>query len=124
MATFFEVVVTILDYQMKFQLDNAFSSSAEIAKFMGSFGQWCGIRVTVQVLRTICRKTSYELCRTAPRVSGTSGTHSKHGLLECPGQRLVRNAQYIPHFLCDKKQAVHGSTIPRTLHHGETPPPL
>ena len=39
-ATFFEVIVTVLDYQMKFQLDNAFSNPTDIAHYMASFGQW------------------------------------------------------------------------------------
>uniref|UniRef100_A0A7S1N3C9 ADP,ATP carrier protein n=1 Tax=Eutreptiella gymnastica TaxID=73025 RepID=A0A7S1N3C9_9EUGL len=38
-ATFYEVIGTVLDYQMKFQLDSEFSSAAEVAAFMGGFGQ-------------------------------------------------------------------------------------
>eukprot|EP00668_Euglena_longa_P003477 GGOE01004070.1.p1 GENE.GGOE01004070.1~~GGOE01004070.1.p1 ORF type:complete len:500 (+),score=137.10 GGOE01004070.1:50-1501(+) len=39
-ATFCEIIVTILDYQMKYQLDSAFSNPADISYFMASFGQW------------------------------------------------------------------------------------
>jgi AAA family ATP:ADP antiporter len=38
-ATFYEVIGTILDYQMKFLLDNEFKSAGEVTAFMGSFGQ-------------------------------------------------------------------------------------
>eukprot|EP00993_Chasmostoma_nieuportense_P000320 NODE_1296_length_1560_cov_114.113050_g1224_i0.p1 GENE.NODE_1296_length_1560_cov_114.113050_g1224_i0~~NODE_1296_length_1560_cov_114.113050_g1224_i0.p1 ORF type:complete len:470 (+),score=124.59 NODE_1296_length_1560_cov_114.113050_g1224_i0:61-1470(+) len=39
-ATFYEVIGTIFDYQLKFQLDATFQSAPEVAAFMGSFGQW------------------------------------------------------------------------------------
>eukprot|EP00667_Euglena_gracilis_P007077 EG_transcript_7140 len=39
-ATFYEVIGTTLDYQMKYQLDSEFKSAAEVAHFMGGFGQF------------------------------------------------------------------------------------
>eukprot|EP00906_Rhabdomonas_costata_P031884 RCo044979 len=39
-ATFFEIIGTVLDYQFKFQLNNEFRKASEVAAFMGSFGQW------------------------------------------------------------------------------------
>eukprot|EP01012_Entosiphon_sulcatum_P031260 TRINITY_DN3917_c0_g1_i1.p1 TRINITY_DN3917_c0_g1~~TRINITY_DN3917_c0_g1_i1.p1 ORF type:complete len:499 (+),score=48.05 TRINITY_DN3917_c0_g1_i1:24-1499(+) len=42
-ATCFEIIGTILDYQMKFQLDGLYSDPTHIAEFMGSFGQWTNL---------------------------------------------------------------------------------
>lgn len=46
-ATCFEIVGTLLDYQMKFQLDTMYTDSAQIAVFMGSFGQWTNLLTLV-----------------------------------------------------------------------------
>eukprot|EP00667_Euglena_gracilis_P007740 EG_transcript_7819 len=39
-ATSCEVIVTLLDYQMKYQLDSTFSKPEDISYYMASFGQW------------------------------------------------------------------------------------
>lgn len=47
-ATSCEVIVTLLDYQMKYQLDSTFSKPEDISYYMASFGQWCAFHIFIQ----------------------------------------------------------------------------